>query len=133
MIALKPAGLGQRSHDEIVWQHEQGTPDSACPTVWGNLLFLLTDGGIAKCLDVRTGELRWKERLGGGPYRASPVAADGRVYFLNTKGMTTVVAASENFQRLAKNPLDDETLASPVVSDGKLYLRGRKWLHCVGK
>jgi outer membrane protein assembly factor BamB len=74
--------------------------------------------------------MQWKERL-KGEYRASPLAADGRIYFLNTQGLATVVAASPRFDRLAENQLDDETLASPIVSDGRLYLRGRKALYCL--
>ena len=76
--------------------------------------------------------MQWKERL-KGEYRASPVAADGRIYFLNTQDSTTAMAASPKFRRLAENPLDDETLASPAVSEGRIYIRGRKALYCVGK
>jgi len=90
----------------------------------------VTNDGIAKCLDAKTGQLHWKERL-GGEHRASPLAADGRIYFLDTAGHTTVVASSSRFDRLAKNELDDETLASPVASDGRLFIRGRKRLFCL--
>ena len=100
--------------------------------VWGESLFLVTNDGIARCLDAKTGRVQWKERL-KGEYRASPVAADGRIYFLNTQGLTTVVAASPRFSRLAENQLDDDTLASPAVSDGRIYIRGRKALYCIGK
>ena len=133
LVAFKPNGMGQRSHDEIVWQYDRGTPDSPWPVAVGGLLFVVTDSGIAKCLDAKTGELKWEKRLGGGPYRASPLAADGRIYYLGTKGLATVVAASDKFKLLAKNHLDDETFASPIVSDGKIYVRGRKWLYCLGE
>lgn len=130
-FAFKPGGPGERSLDEIVWRDERGTPDTPCPVVWNDLLFLLTDDGIAKCLDVYTGQVKWRERLGDGPYRASPVAAEGRVYFLSTAGLTTVVDASDRFKRLARNQLEAETLASPALSDGKIYIRGRQWLYCI--
>ena len=97
------------------------------------MLFVVTDRGIAKCIDAKTGELKWEKRLGGGPYRASPLAADGRIYFLGTKGLTTVVEAAGEFKLLAKNNLDDETFASPIASDGKIFVRGRKWLYCLGE
>jgi outer membrane protein assembly factor BamB len=73
----------------------------------------------------------WKERIKGS-YRASPLAAEGRVYFLNMKGLTTVVSASPRYRLIAENQLDDQTIASPAVSDGKLFIRGRKWLYCLG-
>ena len=72
----------------------------------------------------------WRKRL-PGQYRASPIAADGRIYFLNMKGLITVVSASPQFERLAENQLDDDTFASPVVSDGKIFIRGWKWLYCL--
>ena len=133
LVAFRPQGPGERPHSEIVWQHERGTPDSPWPVVWGDLLFVVTDQGIAKCFDVKTGEPKWEKRLGGGPYRASPLAADGHIYFLGSKGLGTVVAAADEFKLLAKNNLDDETFASPIVSDGKIYIRGRKWLYCLGE
>ena len=95
-------------------------------------LFLVTNDGMARCLDATTGRPLWKQRLKGG-YRASPLAAGGRVYFLSTEGITTVVAASPHFERLAENRLDEETLASPIASDGRIYIRGRKLLYCLGK
>ena len=61
------------------------------------------------------------------------MAAKGRVYFLNTKGLCTVVSASPRFDRLTENRLDDDTFASPAISDGKLFIRGKKALYCVGK
>ena len=76
--------------------------------------------------------MQWKQRL-KGEYRASPVVADGSVYFLNTKGLTTVIAASSRLRRLAENQLNAETIASPAISAGRIYIRGRKTLYCIGK
>ena len=132
LLAVRPGGEGKRTRQDIVWQLEQGTPDSPTPVVWGESLFLVTNDGIARCLDALTGRLQWKERL-KGEYRASPLAADQRVYFLNTHGLTTVVGASPRFSRLAENQLDDETFASPAASDGRIFIRGRKALYCLGK
>ena len=63
---------------------------------------------------------------------AHAVAIDGRVFFLNTTGLCTVVSARQQFDRLTENQLDDETIASPAVSDGRLFIRGRKTLYCIG-
>lgn len=130
MLAVKPAGSGERTRADVMWKDDQGTPDSPTPVVWGELLFFVTDNGIARCLDANTGQLKWKERL-KGDYRASPLAAEGRIYFLNMKGQTTVVSATSRFDRLTENRVDDETLASLIVSDGKIYLRGKKKLYCL--
>jgi outer membrane protein assembly factor BamB len=132
LLAVRPAGDGRRSHDEVVWEHRRGASDSPTPTVWGDLLFFVNEAGIANCLDAKTGKVHWTERL-EGQYRASPLAAEDRIYFLNMKGLTTVVAASAEFKKLAENQLDDETIASPIVSNGKIFIRGRKSLYCLQK
>lgn len=132
VLAVRPGGDGQRPEGDIVWQSPKGTPDGVTPVVWGPWLFLVNNDGVIRCCDATTGKEQWKERL-KGDFRASPLAAEGRVYFLNTAGTATVVAASPKFERLAENVLDDETLASPVASDGRIYIRGRKALYCLGK
>ena len=132
LLAIKPGGDGRRSADDVVWEFGQGTSDSPSPLVSGDLLWMLNNQGIVVCFDARTGNQHWKERL-PGEYRASPVLADGRVYFLNMQGLATVVRASAQFERLAENQLDDKTIASPAVSGGKIFIRGYDGLYCIGK
>ena len=132
LLAVNPSGEGKRSPEDVVWKTDRNTPDSSTPVVWGNFLFLVTNDGMARCLDATTGKPQWKQRLKGN-YRASPLAANEHIYFLNTKGLTTVIAASPKFKQLAENQLDDKTLASPIASDGRLYIRGRKALYCLEK
>jgi len=132
LIAVRPAGAGARPLEEIVWSSEKGTSDSPSPVVWGDLLFMVNNDGVLTCFDALKGRVLWKERLKGS-YRASPLAAEGRLYLLNTSALCTVVAAASRFERLAENPLKDETIASPVVSDGRIYLRGRKSLYCIDR
>ena len=115
----------------VAWRTRDSTPDSPCPVVANGLVFIVADNGMAQCFDAKTGSAKWKERL-PGDHKASPLAAEGRVYFLGRDGHCTVVAAAQKFEMLAENRLADEFLASPAVSDGKLYLRGRKALYCVG-
>lgn len=132
LIAVRPKGEGELTHRDIAWKYGEGTPDTCCPVVWNDLLFTVTDDGIARCLDANSGNLQWKQRL-QGKYKASPIAAEGRVFFLNTEGLATVISASTRFDKLVENQLDDETIASPAVSDGKIFIRGRKSLYCIGR
>ncbi len=92
----------------------------------------MTDDGIGRCHDTKTGKLKWKQRL-AGEYKASPIIVEGRVLFLNTTGLCTIVSASSRFDKLAENQLDDEMLASPVVALEHIYLRGRRTLYCIGR
>jgi outer membrane protein assembly factor BamB len=132
LLAIRPEATGKLSPGSVVWKLLKGTPDSSTPVVWNGLLFWISDNGIAHCCDARTGDLHWEQRL-PGDYKASPLAADGRIYFLNLAGLCTVVAASPNFEKLAENKLSAETIASLAVSDGRIFLRARSTLYCIGK
>lgn len=123
---------GKLDRRHLAWQDEGATPDSCTPVAWNDLIFTITDNGIAKCIDARTGGVKWRHRL-KGEYKASPIAAEGRVYFLNQQGLCTIVSAQLGFNQLAENQLNDETLASPAISDGKLFIRGKKYLYCIAK
>lgn len=128
LLAVKPNG---DRGAEVVWKYSQGTPDTPCPVVWKDTLFTVTDDGIASAFDARTGKLAWKQRL-KGDYKASPLAAEDRIYFLNTTGLCTVVSAARRFDKLAENELADTTLASPAASGGCLFIRGHNALYCLG-
>lgn len=134
LLAVKLGGSGELSRRDVAWKYEQGTPDSSTPVVWENHLFAVTDGGIARAFDAHSGRADWNPPLRlKGDHKASPVAAEGRVYFLNTHGLCTVVTADSHAEVLAENQIDDDTIASPAISDGRIYFRGRKALWCVGK
>ncbi len=132
LLAVKLGGKGEKPRTDIVWREEQGTPDSCCLLASDKWLFALNDDGIAKCFDRANGQLQWKERL-KGDYKASPILADARLYCVNTKGICTVLTAGPQFEKLSENAMEEEMLASPAASDGRLYFRGRKSLICVGK
>jgi outer membrane protein assembly factor BamB len=132
LVCVRPTKDGELSARNIVWEGKTGTPDTCCPVVANDLVFTVTDDGIAKCYDLATGHVQWTERLKGG-YKASPIAAEGRIFFLSTDGVCTVVSASPRFDKLTENKLDDQFIASPAASDGKLYLRGKQRLYCIAR
>ena len=132
LVAVRPSKAGELSPRDIVWQYDEGSPDSCSSVIWNELLFTIGDDGIARCIDLPTGHLQWKQRLKGG-YKASLLAADGRIYFLSIDGTCTVISASPRFDKLLENKLDDETIASPAVSEGRIYIRGKKNLYCIGR
>jgi hypothetical protein len=119
-----------RSHR--VWSFESG-PDVPTPATDGTLLYVVTDKGIAWCLDAKSGATVYgPQRLAPGTYSASPVLADGRVYATSEEGVTSVYQAGRSFALLAENKLDEFTLSSLAVSDGQLFLRTEKHLYCIG-
>jgi hypothetical protein len=89
---------------------------------------MVSDIGIATSLDAKTGAINWQARLGGN-YSASPVFADGRIYFLAEEGVATVIAPGKEFRRLAMNTLDGATLPSMAVSRGSIFIRTDSHLY----
>jgi outer membrane protein assembly factor BamB len=122
LLAVRPDGKGDVTRTHIAWSLTRGAPLTPSPLAVGDELYMVTDGGIATCLDARTGTIVWQQRL-GGTYSASPVFADGRIYFMAEQGVTTVIAPGREFRRLAANALDGGLLASMAVSGGSLFLR----------
>lgn len=128
LFAIRPEGKGDVTDTQVAWRVSKGAPLTPALLAVGSELFGVNDAGIATGWDATTGRVLWQERLPGN-YSAAPVAADGRIYFLNEEALTTVVRAAREFSILAKNPLGEMTLASPAVSDGAIFIRtlGHVW------
>jgi len=94
---------------------------------------VVTDRGVAWCLDAKTGKVLYgPERLRPGTYSASPVLADGRVYVTSEEGVTSVYKAGPAFEVVAENALDEYTLSSIAVSSGQVFVRTAKALYAIG-
>jgi outer membrane protein assembly factor BamB len=85
----------------------------------------------AFCFDAVAGTILWHEKM--GLHHASPVSANGLVYFLNDEGVTHVVKAGPTFDLVARNELGEKTYASPAISRGQIFLRGFSNLYCIGR
>jgi outer membrane protein assembly factor BamB len=120
-------------HDPVAWVADMKSkgPDVSSPVVCDGLLFCVSRHRHAACLDARTGEVLWRERLRGRGTMAPLVAAGGRVYFCGVTGLTTVVACERTFRRLAENELGEPIFASPAAVGGRLFIRTAKHLWCV--
>ncbi len=128
LFAVRPDGRGNVTKSHVAWSHPRAVPLTPSPIVVGDELYMVSDNGIATCLDAKTGQSHWQQRIGGN-HSASPIAVDGRVYFLSEEGECTVIAPGKQYQQLAKNTIDERTLASISVSGRALYLRGDRHLY----
>jgi outer membrane protein assembly factor BamB len=128
LIAVRPDGTGDVTGSHVAWTLARAAPLTPSPLLVGDELYIVNDVGIASCLDAKTGTVRWVQRLGGN-YSASPVFADGRIYFLSEEGVATVIEPGTVFKRLATNRLDGDTLASMAVSTGSLFIRSATSLY----
>ncbi len=127
-VAVRMGGSGDVTDTHVVWRNARGTPRMPSPVLVNDLLFMVSDAGIATCLESATGKELWQERL-GGEFAASLLYADGRVYFFGQDGKTTVLKPSRTFEVLARNQLPDGFLASPAVAGKSLLLRTRTHLY----
>ncbi len=129
--AFRLAGRGDLGESNLVWQQRKGMPKVPSMLFVAPHLYAITDGGIATCLQAATGEIVWQERIDGN-FSASPVFADGRIYFVGDNGETTVIAAGREFKVLARNPLGEKVQASPAISQGRIFIRSETSLCCLG-
>jgi len=129
VIALNYAGL---KSPEIAWRNNKNAPKMCSPVLTNGLLFYIDDGGIVSCIDPNTGEAHYRERL-GGKFSASPIVADGKIYFASREGVVTVIAAQKIFNTLSQNTLEGALMASPVAVGRTLYLRTDRALYRIEK
>lgn len=121
------------SQPSVAWSVEKGT-DVPTPVSDGKYLYVITDKGLAWCLDAKTGEtLYGPQRLAVGTYSGSPVIADGRIYITSELGLTTVLRTGKTFEVLAENDLNGYTLASPAISEGQIFIRTAEFLFAIGQ
>jgi outer membrane protein assembly factor BamB len=140
IFAIKPGAAGDISLKEqedknahIVWSKMRGGPYMPTPILYGPYFYTCSNSGILTCYEANTGKEIYKKRMGIGSYTASPVAADGRLYFASEQGEVRVVKAGPVFELLAVNSVDDYVMATPAISNGSLFVRSQHFLISLGK
>jgi sugar lactone lactonase YvrE/outer membrane protein assembly factor BamB/enterochelin esterase-like enzyme len=116
----------------IAWREKKGAPNMSSPLVVGDELYMVSDKGVATCLDAKTGVPVWSERLGGN-FSSSPLLADGRIYVGNRDGATFVIKPGRTFALEATNQLEGQIMATPAAVDRAIYLRTDKAVYRIEK
>jgi len=139
IFAIRPGAHGDISLSQgkdhsayVAWSKLRGGPYMPTPILYQGYLYTCGNGGIVTCYEAATGKEVYRERLGGSSYTASPVAADGRIYFTAEQGDVRVVKAGPKFELLAVNEMDDLCMATPAISGGCLFVRSQGYLFAVG-
>ena len=130
--AIRVDGHGDVSQTHVAWKAKGPIPLMSSPILVGGELYCVSDAGIVSCFDAASGKLHWRERIGGN-YLASPLYADGKLYFSNWEGKTTVLEPGRKFNRLAENQLEGPLAATPAIADSAIYLRTDTHLYCIRK
>jgi outer membrane protein assembly factor BamB len=132
-VVVRPDGHGDVTDTHVAWTSRSMIPKRPSQVVVGDLLFMTNDSGVVTCRDAKTGEMHWTKRVEGGEFWASPLSADGRVYFFSKEGHTSVIAAKKEFELLADNKLPAGFNASPAVIGNDLILRTFTHLYRIGE
>jgi outer membrane protein assembly factor BamB len=125
---------GAASNAHVAWSQDRDGAYMQTPLVYGDLLYVCRDNGALGVYEAKTGRRLYQQRLGAGGtgFTASPVAADGKVYFTSEEGDVYVVKAGPEFALLATNPLGEVTLATPAIVDGVIFFRTRDHVMALG-
>ncbi len=132
LMAVRVDGTGDVTKTHVAWTLRRGAPLTPSPLLVGEELYVVTDGGIASCLDAMTGAIHWQMRL-GDTFSASPVFVDGRIYFLGENGGAMAIAPGKQFRRLGNSRLDGALLASMAVSGGSFFIRTDSHLYRIAE
>jgi len=130
--AVRPDGRGDVSNSGVVWKIEKNIPAESSPVIVDDLIYIVDDKGTASCIEAKTGKIIWQEQS-EGEYGASLVYGDGRVYFFNKEGKTTVIKQGRTFKIVATNQLGDGFMASPAIVGKSLILRSKTHLYRIEK
>jgi len=128
MVAVKPEGSGDITGN-IAWQSRKGVPKKSSPLLLDDLVYMVSDSGTASCVMAKTGDEVWSQRLTGGEYAASPLFADGKIYFMSMDGAIVVIEAAKQYKHVATSKLDAGFMASAAVAGQSMILRTKTHLY----
>lgn len=132
LLAIRPDGQGDVTDTHIAWRLKKGVPLNPSPMLVDNRLYMVSDNGVASCIDAPTGKVQWQKRLGGN-FSASPVLAEGRIYFQNEAGEGIVIESGPKYVELSRNDLGERTLASYGVVGDAFIIRTEHRLYRVAQ
>jgi len=140
VYAIRPGGSGDISLGEgsdsseaIAWSKNRGGTYIPTPIVYGDYLYTCANDGRLTCYDAKSGEQVYRARVGGGgTFSASPIAADGKLYFSNEEGEVIVVRAGGEYEELAKSEMDEVIMSTPAISSGVMIVRTLKHVYGIG-
>jgi len=133
-IAIQPGGTGQLSSQNVRWTYDRGLPTVPSSVAYQGIFYMVKDSGIVTSLDLSTGEMLHQGRAQGrGNYYASVIAGDGKIYLTSESGVMTILKAGRAWTTLSSHDFGERIMATPVVSDGFLFIRTDAGLYCYGK
>jgi outer membrane protein assembly factor BamB len=127
LLAIRPG-----NPPEILWETNEYLPEVSSPVAAEGLLFIGTSYGVIACYDATNGEILWEYECDQGLY-ASPLIADGKVYFLDMDGVMHIFKLDSTMTLIGEPALGEEAVATPAFADNRLYIRGLEHMYCIGE
>lgn len=131
LLAIRADGAGDVTATHVRWQSDKKAGYVPSPLLHGGLLYAVSDTGLFRCYDTADGQVVWEHTL-KAPFYSSPVLVGDRIYLFDREGQGYVFKAGRQFALLATNKLPDGVFATPVILDGRIYLRTLKDFYCLG-
>jgi outer membrane protein assembly factor BamB len=132
LVAIRPDGQGDVTQTNIAWSADSGLPDICSPLTNGDLLFLLQTYGLMTCYDAKTGQIVWDNDF-AETFNASPSLVGDKLYLLTADGLMIIIKADRKFEETARHDIGEKTNGTPAFLDGRIYIRGKENLYCIGK
>ena len=122
MVVVDPGGRGDVTKTHVKWSAKRNVPKKSSPVIVGKHMYMMSDNGVASCVVFKTGKVVWAERV-KGDFAASPVLANGKLFFFDRKGFAPVIDASPTYKLVAKNKLPEGCMASPAIIGNAMIVR----------
>jgi len=127
LVAIDPA-----DNYKIKWEDDEYLPEVSSPVVSKGLLYIATSYGALVCYNAVSGERLWEKEYDNGFY-SSPIIVDNKLYAIDMGGIMHIIAITKEFKLIAEPKLNEKIVTTPAFSDGRIYIRGDKYLYCIGK
>jgi outer membrane protein assembly factor BamB len=131
LAAVRPGGRGDTTRTHIVWTAEENLPSVCSPVCNGELVWLVDSGSVVTCCDAKDGRKVWEHELGGS-FQASPTVAGNLLYVLSDGGTLFVLEAGRQYALVDRVELGEGCQASPSFRQGRMYIRTKRRLVCLG-
>ena len=128
MLAVKVGGSGDVTDSNVAWKARTGIGKYASPLLIDGLLYTANDESFITCLDAKSGEVVWSERV-GGKFAGSPIYADGHMFFFDQAGKSLIVNPGRTYQPIATNTISSGMMACPAVTGKAIILRTKTHLY----
>ena len=124
---------GSDSSEAVAWSLSSGGTYMPTPIVYRDHLYTCANDGRLTAYDARSGKRLFRQRVGTGTYTASPIAADGKLYFTTEEGTVVVARVGAEYEELARNEMNEVCMSTPAISDGVLVVRTQRHVYGLGE